>query len=181
MEKKAWVAMGAVALMAVPVLGLAGEKNDNNPFERLWDAIAQLEERLDSSDDVYVTSADHEADVASLQGQIDSLACRMDGGEGCAGEDEGEDDGDDEGSGSDDEGYLKCGTGACANAVPKVIDGVPQECVPLPPQIEMCDAIDNDCDGESDEDIEGLNESCAGGAGVLACSPDGGGVICKTW
>lgn len=190
-ERKAWVVIGAAVLLAVPALGLAGEKNDNNPFERLWDAIAGLEERLDLSLGDYVTSEEHEADIASLEEQhvqdvaslkkqIDGLACRLDGGEECAGEGDDGSGGDPNGGGGEEE-YLACGTGACARTVPKYADGILQTCEPGEPQIERCDALDNDCDGTSDEGIEGLNESCAGGTGVLACDPSGGGVICKTW
>lgn len=184
MEKKAWVAMGAVLLMAVPVSGLAEGKNDNNPFERVWDAIVSLEERVDSQGEEYVTKTQHEGDVALLQGKIDSLTCRLDGGEGCAGEDD--DDGDDDGGGGSEEEYLHCGIGICRNAVRKYIDGVLQECVPGEPQMEVCDGLDNDCDGMSDEDFGNIGGYCeiydetGTHTGTYICAGTGGSV-CQIW
>ncbi len=61
---------------------------------------------------------------------------------------------DDDCDGDTDEGLdgtLRCGVGACARAVPECADEVPGECVPGAPSEEICNGVDDDCDGHVDE------------------------------
>jgi hypothetical protein len=49
---------------------------------------------------------------------------------------------------------ISCGEGACAMTVPGCADGVPGECTPgTPSPRDLCNGIDDDCDGRTDEGI----------------------------
>lgn len=62
---------------------------------------------------------------------------------------------DDNCNGEVDEGdwpTVECGTGACHRVFSSCINGEPNDrCVPLSPSEEVCDGIDNNCNGEVDE------------------------------
>lgn len=91
--------------------------------------------------------------------------------------------GDDDCDGRSDEGLgtRTCGLGACANAVPLCVDGMEQDCQPLPAAEERCgNERDDDCDGLSDEGCvdcfeESLGQVCTSrmsgqcAAGTLQC------------
>ncbi len=47
-------------------------------------------------------------------------------------------------------GSQTCGVGACQRTVDVCSGGAPQACVPGQPTAEVCDGIDNDCDGLTD-------------------------------
>ncbi len=71
--------------------------------------------------------------------------------------------------GSTDEGFgsTTCGQGACLHTVENCKDGQPQLCDPQEGQSdELCDGVDNDCDGEVDE---GFDQD---GDGFRTCDDD---------
>jgi hypothetical protein len=68
--------------------------------------------------------------------------------------------------GETDEGFepVTCGLGPCEHTVETCLDGVPAECDPLEGAVdEVCDGLDNDCDGGVDEDFGELT------CGIGAC------------
>ncbi len=102
---------------------------------------------------------------------------------------------DDDCDGATDEGFLdllrpcSVGEGAClgVGVVRCADDGASAACdaVEGEPLDELCDSIDNDCDGDTDEDYDGVAEVCVEGeglctrAGVGICAEDGEGVTCS--
>jgi hypothetical protein len=66
------------------------------------------------------------------------------------------------------------------------LDGSSTQCAAAPgtPSGELCDGLDNDCDGSSDEDFPGLGAQCTVGVGecqapgTLVCAADGSGTTC---
>jgi hypothetical protein len=68
---------------------------------------------------------------------------------------------DDDCDGNIDDGLgdqvVECGLGACEHEVTACEDGDPPACDPLEgASQEVCDGVDNDCDGDTDEDLEDL-------------------------
>ena len=77
---------------------------------------------------------------------------------------------DDDCNGTIDDGVapLTCGAGACANTVPAcMLDGGANMCVPAPPSVEICNNIDDNCNGTRDEKADGgaLTQTCYTGPG----------------
>jgi len=73
-------------------------------------------------------------------------------------------------------GATTCGLGVCEHSVANCVDGIPQVCEPMEGvELEICDGLDNDCEGEVDpEDADGCviyyNDSDLDGYGLSAAS-----------
>ena len=96
--------------------------------------------------------------------------------------------------GTTDDGFPDVGTacsvgvGACAATGVRVCagEGTSTVCNALPgtPSPEVCDGVDNDCDGAVDETFGDLGAACSAGVGdcartgVRVCSADGSGTTC---
>ncbi|MHA1740795.1 MAG: MopE-related protein, partial [Candidatus Thorarchaeota archaeon] len=81
----------------------------------------------------------------------------------------------------EDLGVISCGLGVCFHTVPACQNGEPVECDPLEgASPEVCDGLDNDCDGKVDEELgtttcglgvcEHTVQNCVGGVPV-ECNP----------
>jgi len=63
-------------------------------------------------------------------------------------------------------------------------EGLAHRCEPTNGGAELCDALDNDCDGLTDEDFPAVGGPCSAGLGeclrdgFLVCALDGGDVLC---
>ncbi len=69
--------------------------------------------------------------------------------ESCDGEDN-----DCDGAVDEDQGTISCGLGACAQTLPACVAGDLNYCNPFNGAVaELCDLIDNDCDGENNENM----------------------------
>ncbi|MEK7236970.1 MAG: putative metal-binding motif-containing protein, partial [Nitrospirota bacterium] len=75
---------------------------------------------------------------------------------------------------------ITCGVGACASTgiLTCIQTIIIDTCVPFPPSPEVCDGIDNDCNGATDDGIASTPTTCGVGAcastGTLSCV---GGVL----
>ncbi|MBM4353951.1 MAG: hypothetical protein FJ109_09200 [Deltaproteobacteria bacterium] len=98
----------------------------------------------------------------------------------CNGKDDNCDSQVDEGLGS-----VVCGLGECKHSAPKCIDGKLVPCNPMEgAAAELCDGLDNDCDGGVDEGFN-LGAGCVVGIGLcekpgtVECEPDASGTFCS--
>jgi hypothetical protein len=86
------------------------------------------------------------------------------GAESCNGAD------DDCNGAADDMGTLTCGVGGCAVTVAACTNGVPGDCVPTLPTLEICDGIDNNCNQLLDESYPNAGAACDSGL-LGVCQP----------
>ena len=74
-------------------------------------------------------------------------------------------------------GELECGLGECFHQVPLCEDGELQSCNPFEGSSEeLCDGIDNNCNGSHDEGFS-VGQPCIAGIGLCAVE---GTLVCKT-
>jgi hypothetical protein len=76
---------------------------------------------------------------------------------------------------------LVCGVGGCRVVSPACGDGgVPLSCTPGVPTVEVCNGVDDDCDGTVDNDIFPTTVSCGQGlcARTVPACVDGGAPTC---
>lgn len=57
------------------------------------------------------------------------------------------------GAATDNEVFATCGVGACLRTALSCVGGVTQQCTPGEPSLELCNGIDDDCDGAVDNAV----------------------------
>ena len=88
-------------------------------------------------------------------------------------------DNDCDGKTDEDLGTKTCGKGICLNVVDVCVDGKAQQCLPLEVESdEVCNGLDDDCDGDTDEELGNL--SCGQGicSNTVAACIGGAAQIC---
>ena len=157
--KQKLVTVVLLSLLVLPAFSRAQGSAPDNPFQRLWAAVAELEARLTA---VEADQSEREQRLTDLEAQVEALtacladeaSCQLGGDEEGGGDGEG-------GSGQPEPRWVSCGKGACRNTVGYFAGQPEPECVPYPAaSTDVCDGLDNNCDGRSDEDFFLLGQAC---------------------